>query len=102
MYPPVATKDAKAVEAEVQAAYLSMFPTGDQSFVPRAFGWALDCFSGRYQDYQRVDARYHDFEHTLQGTLCMARLLAQRHTLNMSPVLSQRIVELGLIAILLH
>src|ERR1041385_7819076 len=102
MYRPVATKDVKAVEAEVQAAYLSMFPAGDQSFVARVCGCALDCFSGRYQDYQRVDARYHDYEHTLQGTLCMARMLRGRHLAGAQPRLTQRVVELGILAILLH
>jgi len=102
MYNPVATKDPAAVEVEVQAAYVSMFPGGDQFFVPGVFGWALDCFSGKYRDYQAVDARYHDFEHTLQGTLCMARLLRGRHFAEVEPRLTQRMVQLGILAILLH
>jgi len=79
-----------------------MFPGGDRLFVPRVFGWMLDCFSGSYRDYQAVDARYHDFEHTLQGTLCMARLLRGRHSVGAEPRLTQRMVELGILAILLH
>ena len=69
MYPSVVTKDPTAVEVEVQAAYLAMFATGDLLLVPRIFGWAIECFTGGYGDYQAVDARYHDFEHTLQATL---------------------------------
>jgi len=102
MSDPVLTKDPTAVEFEVQSAYLSMFPGGDRSFVPRVFGWMLDCFSGGYRDYQAIDARYHDFEHTLQGTLCMARLLRGRHSAGAEPRLTQRMVELGILAILLH
>jgi hypothetical protein len=102
MYPPVITKDPTAVEVEVHAAYMTMFPDGDRLFVPRAFGWVIECFTGSYGDYQAVDARYHDFEHTLQGTLCMARLLLGRHLAGASPRLTQRIAELGLLAILLH
>jgi hypothetical protein len=102
MFNPVQTKDPTAVEVEVQAAYLGMFPAGDRLFVPRVFGWMLDCFSGGYRDYQPVDARYHDFEHTLQGTLCMARLLRGRHSAGAEPRLTQRMVELGILAILLH
>jgi hypothetical protein len=79
-----------------------MFPRGDRFFVLRAFGWAIDCFTGRHRDYQAIDALYHDFEHTLQGTLCMARLLAGRHRAHARPVLSRRMFELGLLAILLH
>jgi len=63
---------------EVQAACREMFSDGDAQFVPQALSWASECFTGRYGDYQAVDARYHDFEHTLQGTLCMARLLRGR------------------------
>jgi hypothetical protein len=71
----VATNDPTAVESHVQSSYLSIFPDGDRLFVSRVFGLAIECFSGHYSDYQAVDARYHDFEHTLQGTLCMSRLL---------------------------
>lgn len=102
MYPTVVTKDPTAVEVEVHTAYLAMFPKGDAMFVPRAFGWAIECFTGSYRDYQAVDARYHDFEHTLQGTLCMARLLRGRHFANAHPQLTQRMFQLGLLAILLH
>jgi hypothetical protein len=102
MYPPVDTKDPRAVEVEVQAAYLAIFPNGDRDFVPMVFGWAQECFTGAYKDYQAVDARYHDFEHTLQGALCMARLLRGRHAANAHPQLTPRMVQLGVIAILLH
>src|SRR5260370_30165004 len=98
----VATRDPTAVEVEVQSAYLTMFPNGDPFFVPRVFGWAIECFTGGYHDYQAIDARYHDLEHTLQGTLCMARLLRNRHQTGAEPQLSQQLFELGLLAILLH
>jgi len=87
---------------EVQSAYLAMFPGGDRLFVPEVFGWAIECFTGHHRDYQAVDARYHDFEHTLQGTLCMARLLLGRHQAKAVPPIPQRLFELGLLAILLH
>jgi len=102
MYPPVTTKDPAAVEVEVQTAYLMMFPAADPMFIPRAFGWVIQCFTGNYKDYQPVDARYHDFEHTLQGTLCMARILRGRHVAGAEPPLTQRLFELGLLAMLLH
>ena len=102
MYPPVVTKDPTAVEVEVQSAYLAMFPKGDAMFVPRVFGWAIECFIGGYKDYQPVDAHYHDFEHTLQGTLCMSRILRGRHLAKARPPLTEHVFHLGLIAILLH
>ena len=102
MFPPVDTKDPAAVEREVQAVYLTMFPQGDSGFVPTALDWVKDCFAGKYKDYQASDARYHDLEHTLQGTLCMARLLHGRHQTDAKPVVGQRMFQLGLLAILLH
>jgi hypothetical protein len=102
MFAPVVTKDPTAVEVEVQAACRAMFPQADPLFVPRVFGWAIECFTGGYADYQAVDARYHDFEHTLQGTLCLARLLRARHAAGASPTITQHQFQLVLLAILLH
>ena len=102
MCPAVPTKDATAVAGAVQAAYLGAFPDGDRMFVPRIFSWAVDCFTGGLEDYLPVDAGYHDFEHTLQGTLCLARLLHGRQLAGAEPVLTRRHFELALLAILLH
>jgi len=102
MFPAVDTKDAKAVEGEVHSLYRSMFPNGDSGFVPKAFGWAIDCFRGRYANYQPIDARYHDLEHTLQGTLCFARLLKGYQRDKVEPQLTEKMVQLGLLSILLH
>src|SRR5689334_382840 len=102
MYPPVVTKDPTAVQAEAQTAFLAMFPSGDRFFVPRAFGWAIEAFTGNYHDYQAIDAKYHDFEHTLQGTLCFVRLLHARQLTGAEPALTLRMFQLGLAAILLH
>jgi hypothetical protein len=102
MYPPVVTKDPTAVEKEVQSAYLTIFPKGDPQFVPGAFRRVIECFAGNYRDYQAIDVPYHDLEHTLQGTLCMARLLRGRHQANARPQVTRRLFELGILAILLH
>ena len=99
---PVVTKDPTAVEAYVQATYLAMFPRDDRRFVPRVFSLAVECFGGHRADYQAVDARYHDFEHTLQGTVCMARLLHARQCANGHRPVTQRLFQLGIIGILLH
>ena len=61
------TRQPAAVAAAVAKCYRNIFPAGDIGYVDRVFGWALDCFQGRYSDYLQIDARYHDLEHTLQG-----------------------------------
>lgn len=98
----VDTKDPAAVEVAVCAEYLSIFPQGDPKLVSRIFACVTKCFRGECHGYQAIDARYHDLEHTLQGTVCMMRLLATRHRAGAQPVLDQRMFELGLLAILLH
>lgn len=96
------TRDPTAVAHEVQLIYLSLFPDGNRLIVPRAFGVVIDCFSGGNPNYLPIDALYHDVEHTLQGTLCLARLLRTRHLAGAEPRLNGDQFELGLLAILLH
>jgi hypothetical protein len=102
MFGPVDTRIPHEVEEHVKSIYRAMYPEGDPSFVALAFDWASQCFNGRYADYQAIDARYHDFEHTLQGTLCLARLLHGWHTAGAKPAVNCRLFELSLIAILFH
>jgi hypothetical protein len=102
MLEPVNTCDPFSVQAELQAAYAEMFPQGDGEYIPKIFGWAASWFSGQYLDYQAIDAHYHDLEHTLQGALCMGRLLRRRHQQPTEPRLTQRMLELGLLAMLTH
>lgn len=102
MQPAVATNDPKAVEREVVSIFRSLFPSDDPAVVARAFAWATECFTGNYGDYQAVDANYHDFEHTLQGTLCLVRLLRGRHAAGVAPRLTRQMFELALLAILFH
>ncbi len=98
----VDTRDAAAVRRCAAQDYWAMFPSGDQRFVDRAFDWATECFEGRLPDYQAIDARYHDFEHTLQGTLCFSTLLRRRAEAKAEPVLKEDTYQLGLLAMLLH
>ncbi len=98
----VETRDRVAVQRRVAQNYWRMFPTGDQGFVARVFPWAMDCFEGRHPEYQAIDARYHDLEHTLQGTLCFSTLLLRRAEAGAEPKLSEETFQLGLLAILLH
>ncbi len=96
------TREPRQIEAEVQKAYLAMFPKGDREYIPKIFQWAVAWFAGKYLDYQPIDAHYHDLEHTLQGVLCMARLLRGRQAQGQQPLLTQRMFELGMLAILMH
>ena len=102
MFNLVDTKIPSAVEAEAAAIYAELFPKGDAALVRQLFEWAGQCFGGKCEGYQAIDSLYHDFEHTLQGTLCLMRLLRGRHRANASPVISQRMFEMALVGILFH
>ena len=102
MFTPIDTTDVSAVEHEVQSIYHSMFPDSDHSIVFSAFKWIIDCFSGNYRGYQAIDINYHDLEHTLQVVLCMMRLINGRHKVGAIPIFTEKMVELGLLAMLLH
>ncbi len=98
----VDTTSLNSVQQRVGQAYKNLYPNGNQSFIQWAFDLARSCFEGRRVGYLPIDARYHDWEHTLQGTLAFATLLEGRVEANAGPKLHQEIGELGFLAILLH
>jgi hypothetical protein len=102
MFRLVDTRDPDAVQREVQAIYQAMYPGGDHGFVARAFGWARDCFEGRNPGYLPIDARYHDLEHTMQGTIGLAQLLQGRQAARATPPVDADEFRLGILAILFH
>lgn len=102
MLPWVNTRDPLAVAGKVRSDYVALFPESDSRFVATAFGWVLDAFQGRVPGYLPVDTRYHDLEHTLQGTLCLTQILRGRALAGEAPHLEPRDFELALVAILLH
>lgn len=102
MFPLADTKDWRAVMAVVQATHQELFPEADAGFVPRVFEWAVSAFEGRYKDYQPIDAKYHDLEHTLQGTLCLSEILKGRIQSGLKPIVPRKMFELAIISILLH
>jgi hypothetical protein len=102
MLAAVTTRDPAAVAHAVGLIYAELFPERDVAFVPKVFDWTVQCFEGRVPGYQPIDVRYHDIEHTLQATLCLARLLRGRHRAAAQPALTAHACELVLIAVLLH
>ena len=102
MFPSIDTKSVTAVAEAVRAIMAATFPGVSLQVADRLFADVEAMFTGRHLDYQAVDLGYHDFEHSLQATLCFARLFAGRHAAHAEPVLSVRHFELGLAAALLH
>ncbi len=102
MLPRVDTKSAPAVAAWVQETFSGLYPEEKSSWLPRLFSDVADLFEGRHPDYQAVDLRYHDFEHTLQATVCLSELLNQRERRGVAPRLSARQFQFAIAAVMLH
>jgi len=91
---------------EVAEAVKAVFERfwGEKSFplLDRVFADVSGMFEGRHPGYQAIDMEYHDFEHTLQATVCQAFLLEGRALSYDKPTLDVRHWELSVIAVLLH
>lgn len=104
MAPPhgINTKDPAAVADAVRKAFVSLGAERSWPLIERVFTDVTRMFWGQFPGYRAIDMQYHDFEHTLQATVCLVHLLEGRHRAGALPVLSARDMELALIAVLLH
>jgi len=99
---PIDTKDPRAVAGLVKEAFADIGATASFPLLDRLFKDVDDMFHGRYAGYQAIDMNYHDFEHTMQATVCTVRLLQGRSRTPDRPELTIRDWELGVMAVLLH
>ena len=102
MFPPVETKNPGAVAAFVAGKFAEMYPDASDDWLNRIFRDMEDLFTGRHPDFAPCDIRYHDFEHTLQATVCITLLLEGRHIAQVHPKLTARQFQLAVAAVLLH
>lgn len=104
MVPPHAidTKDPTAVAAATKELFSVAGWQGDFTLIERAFTDVARMFRGDFPGYQAIDMEYHDLDHTLQVTLCMAHLLKGRSESFAKPALKSRDWELAIISALLH
>jgi len=102
MLPSVDTKNPPAVTAFVEEKFAHMYPGASLQWIDTIMGDMQRLFEGRHPDYAACDIRYHDFEHTLQATVCITMLLEGRHIAGVEPRLNPRQFELAVSAVLLH
>ena len=104
MVPPhtINTKNPLAVVRVVKAAFGDIGAEASFPLLDRLFSDVTDMFEGRYPGYRAIDMFYHDFEHTLQATVCLTHLLQGRSRSADKPVLTPRDWELSIMAVLLH
>lgn len=96
------TKNPQSVAAMVKTTFGQVWPKAGTALIDRMFADVTGMFTGKYPGYQSIDMLYHDFEHTLQASVCLVHLLEGRHRSGDAPVLNQRDWELALMAVLLH
>ena len=88
-------KAVQAVFGDIGAA--ASFPLLD-----RLFADVTGMFEGAYPGYQAGDMHYHNFEHTMQATVCLTHILQGRSRSADKPVLAPRDWELAVMAVLMH
>lgn len=96
------TKNPLAVAEAAKAAFGRISAQASFPLLDRLFTDVTCMFAGKYPGYLSIDMRYHDYEHTLQATVCLLQILEGRHRTGDAPVLSARDWELAVMAVLLH
>ena len=104
MVPPhaVDTKQPAAVLKAVKEAFAGIGAAASFPLLERLFDDVTGMFEGHYPGYQAIDMKYHDYEHTMQATVCLIHLLQGRSRTFDRPVLLARDWELAVMAVLLH
>ena len=98
----VDTQNPSAVAEAVKGAFDLIGEAASFPLLERLFGDVTSIFEGRYPGFQAIDMEYHDFDHTLQVTVCLTHLLQGRSRTTDEPILSVRDWELAVISALLH
>jgi len=99
---PIDTKNPAAVVKAVKDAFASIGAESSFQLLDRLFQDVHEMFEGNYAGYQAIDMQYHDYEHTLQATLCLVHILHGRSRTADRPVLTARDWELAVMGALLH
>ena len=98
------TRDYRAVGETVFALGNAVYPDLLSEQLIPWFDRVAQYFGGELPGYQAMDTKYHDLDHTMQATLCFARLVTARHRVHppVEPVLQQRDFIVGVVATLFH
>ncbi len=101
-YPHVDTSSADAVACVLFSLHEEIFPNELEARLRLQKGCAelQRLFNGGFPNFQPVDTPYHDLEHTLQVTLCLARLL--KNAIKRDRFISSELFERALVAAFFH
>lgn len=99
---PVDTKDNGAVARFLQESFSKLFGGDGSPWITRVFEDTTALFSDKNPEFGPLSLRYHNFEHTLQATVCLVMILEGRHLAGASPRFTARQFELAVAAMLFH
>ncbi len=102
MLNPVVTQSPVAVAALVRGIFSELYPGAALTVLDRAFVDLEQYFAGQHPGFLANDLGYHNLEHTLQATVCLAQLLRGAHLAGDPHRLTPRQFELAIITALLH
>lgn len=102
MITTIDTKNSEAVAALVQGKFKALYPRAKNHNLKRLFEDTKNLFAGKHPDYLPNTLKYHDYEHTLQATVCLTYLLEGRDLAAVKPRITSRQFELAIASALLH
>ena len=96
------SNDDQSVAGLIENLHQEIFAAEDSSFVRQHTQHLAGMFRGEHPNFQKMDTRYHDLEHTLQATLCWVRLMVNRQKVGVAPQMTPNDFQVGFVAILFH
>lgn len=102
MITTIDTQDSQAVAALVGGKFKALYPRAKLDNLKRLFEDTTNLFTGKHPDYLANQLKYHDYEHTLQATVCLVHLLEGRCLAQAIPRLTARQFELAIASAMLH
>jgi len=98
----VNTKSPPAVCAYAQGIFAGLGWAESVPWVEKIFSDVTRMFAGQFPGFRGIDMSYHDFEHTMQATVCLLGIIRGRQQSGAKPTFHRRDAELSLMAVLLH
>lgn len=97
------TSDPTIVASEIAKIEAEVFPREcNAELIYALFEQVDSMFKGKFTYFQAMDTVYHNLEHTLQATLCWARIFRNYQKYGGHPTISPKYFRIGLVAVLLH
>lgn len=98
----VDTADHRAVAEAVAGLERDLYPEADGEYIHKVFDEVAGMFAGNFARYQAMDTVYHNLEHTMQATLCWARICRNFQRERQSHWINRRAFRIGMVSVLLH